>query len=465
MKPQTKATRVLVASGNQALATGDLIPASGYTMGVANGQLGLVSLTDAHANLDKNEFLGPTNNTAGTGVNTVSDVADVKFVVGTPASADISNMNSMTQGYSHKKFIESFPISANDRISFLGTAAVSRSRSAALLGAAVGGAGSFPVDAGTNYKLSVSFDSVRRDATHGTNTNSDTIYPYATTPASWTSIGITTDAERTDWIIQNLVYTTNVNSKYLKNSLPSGNKPVIAFALDLDGGGNGVAISAISAGTSIDFMVRNGQTLSYTADQAFVDTLTKLVADTAVTNSTEIGVVDLTAAAQAHDHLLLVALDEDRAVVEDREESVAVRLNVGPNEALYNSDSLNVDVIEVILGLNDGLTLSTMFKKEAKQHDWSPQWMGLTTNFIDTPNYFVESASYNTFIINHQTAQIVREGFTEEQQRVSMICVPSTNGVGEATTISGLNAVATPWLNSMPNITVDTDAAGTNLFV
>ena len=103
----------LVANGDQALASGSLIPASGHTLGIANGQLGAV-IADNSGTGTKNDFL-----TAG---DTIAVAPRIKLIQGTPSSADISGLTANSARYGHRTYVESNVIDSRYSIAVTGKA-------------------------------------------------------------------------------------------------------------------------------------------------------------------------------------------------------------------------------------------------------------------------------------------------------------------------------------------------------
>lgn len=459
----------LVASGNQALATANGIYDGAADSGVANGQLGVISWDDSATHIAKGDFFSATNDVAGTGPNTKADIRKIKIVQGTGNSADYSGLNANSIAHSAPSFIASKVITDKDEINFVGTAATVGRNSAFLVGADVAGTTSInPLDDSV-YRLSVGFHSTRRDKVFGTR-STDAAHLTTATPSTFSSIGLTTKADKVDWIIQRLVFEGALRSKAVNLSETgyTGTKPFIALAIDLDGGGTGTAISAVAAGTPFNFVTKNGTTYSYTPNAAFVASLTEAVANTSLLTTSEIGVVDLSTT-QAHDAILIVALDEGiNGVVTDHETRQKVRLRVSMNEVMYQDSNITylAEASRYIDPQGLGRHLQLEYIDRAKKQVYTQQWFGMSNSFLQAPDYINTSGTYNVFDIYTNEDKLMPEGRVEKIPHVTKILVPATSaGVGEATTVTSLNAILTPWLNSVGFETKLTDAAGTNLFV
>jgi hypothetical protein len=459
----------LIASGNQGLASGTLFPASGSSSSIAAGQLGIVNW-DNGSHLAKGTFLTATNNAAGTGVNTKTSVGAIKLIQGTANSANFSGLDALSNVYSEPSYIASQIIYGDDKIEFVGTASNVGRRSAFVAGAAVAGTTSiFPVD-DTEFTMHVAFHSTRRNKIFGTR-NTDMVTLSTLTP-TFADIGLTTKASKVDWIIQNLVFDSALRSGAvnLVDYPGANNKPFVAFAVDLDGGGTGTALSAIVAGTPFNFVTKNGVTYSYTPDAQFVATITESIANSSLLTTSEIGVVDLsTAGAQLHDAILVVALDENiNGVVTDKEVRQKVRLQVSMNKAMYQASN-NTYLVESSRYIDPqgvGRNLQIMYSDRAKKQVWSEQEFGTTREFLTSPDYINEAGTYNMFTIYSDRNWVTDEGRTEHRGDVTTILIPSTTaGVGSATTVTALNTVLQPWLDSVGYKNKITDASGGALFV
>ena len=142
----------LVASGNQALASGSLYPASGTALGIADGQLGLIAADDS-GTVAKNAFL-----TAG---QTIANAPRVKLVQGTPNSADISGLSANTSVFQDRPVVESRVIDSAHSIAITGRVANVGSRSAWLVGSATA-ANAITVVDNFEYELKLTFDGRRK---------------------------------------------------------------------------------------------------------------------------------------------------------------------------------------------------------------------------------------------------------------------------------------------------------------
>lgn len=453
--------KFLVASGNQALATsGSIFPSSGTSVGLVDGQLGIVSWDDSGV-VNKGSYLTATNG-PGSAPNEADDVKSIKIVQGTPNSADISQLNEIDGYFTHVPYMESDPINADSEIHFVGTAAATPLRSAWL-------ATGFRVNDYMETRLNLSFHgrSIRKQ--FGVN-NTDMIVGKSPS-VDYATLGFSTDAEKTNYINQNLVYELNRHSRVVLDARPmtttAASKPFVAFGVDVSGG-SGTAISALSAGTPVNFMVRNGITVSYTPDAQFIATITEAVANSTLTTSSTIEVVNLTnanAGTGTVDGVLIVALDPKRARVADYEPSTKVSLTLTGNDSVIGFATLT-EASKAYEGQGQGKWFRLKYEERAKSmQGWTKQWHGSTLTFLDSANYVQEGQEYNVFTITHGKEYQRDTGVMNKHNHVTHILVPSTSGASAANTLAGLNAVLAPWLNSCSKFTKDTPATAPSLFV
>lgn len=466
---QPRSETWLVAAGNQSFASTNGIYDTAGDTGVADGQLAVISWDESASHLDKGDFLTATNDIAGTGPNPVSEISKIKIVQGTAYSADYSGLNANSAVYNEGALVMSQVLDGTQKFEFVGVASTTGRRSAFVASNVTSGTTSFNPGDDTVYTMSVSFHSSRRDKIFGTR-STDAAHLSVLTP-TFADLGLATKAAKVDWLIQNLVFEAALRSRSvnLSTNPTIGSKPFIAFAIDIDGGGTGTAISAVTAGTPFNFITRNGTTYSYTPDAEFVATLTQAVANSDLLVTSEIGVVDLsTAGSQAHDMILIVALDEIvGGVVRDREPRQKVRLRVGMNEELYQNGNITylVEASTYLDAQGKGRDLAIAYETRAKKMVWSEQDHGHTNTFIQSADFIVESASYNVFDIVSNRDMLDYSGQIVQRPDITRILVPATAGVGEANTVTDLNAILQPWLDSVGYENKNTDAAGSNLFV
>lgn len=272
----------LVASGNQSFVTSGNISTTSNSVNIADGQLGVVVAEPGPAHLSVGDFLNTTNNPAGSAANTASDVPAIKIVQGTPKSAN----NAGVQGWHYEDvgLNESCIIRAGEVKSFTGVLYRIPEYSAVIVDAF-----GTPVD-DTEYAIYPSLYSVRKDRDFGRNPDQLSIVH---------NTGTQTATDKKDVLAQNLLFKLNLRSQLIDGYTPSwqatsGNKQILGFALNLGGAAGGTALGTIAEGDEIPVMVRDGVTINFTADAAFLETVNSWIANsTNITASTTIMPINL----------------------------------------------------------------------------------------------------------------------------------------------------------------------------
>jgi len=272
----------LVSSGDQALAKSGNISSAGTSVNIADGQLGVIAATAAQPHLNPGDFLGTTNNPAGSSTNTSSDVPAIRIVQGTPSSADTSEL----YGWHHEDpaYVKSGIIRTNTVKSFTAQVAAAPVLSSKLF--------SGMTDAGVSsqkeYSAFLEFRSRRNDRDYGANVEQ---LPIVVTTPDFTVVSV--DSEL-DWLISQFVYNLNVNSKLVNTPDYRGNKNMVAFAINTAGSNTGgTNISTLKVGDSVPFLKTGGVTYSTTVTKAMLETLNGLITNSDVDSSSTIEVVDL----------------------------------------------------------------------------------------------------------------------------------------------------------------------------
>lgn len=239
-----------------------------------------------------------------------------------------------------------------------------------------------------------------------------------------------------DHLIQNLVYTIDINSQAIVTDRGRGAQPIVAFALDR-AGLVGTAVSGLAAGYLPLITTTAGTRGIYlTAGQA-----TNLIAALPVGSS--IVTVDLTTAGTATgaDSIAIMALDR-RLAFDDRIPQVKIKLDVGLRYGFANSVFLD-ETSYAFEGQGVARNLDLEYKRTAQQlkynlnHDENP-----------IPNYpspISTSATYTRYNIEHYSSEQNDMGTTTKAPQTCVILVPS----GSSTTIGQLDTALDSWLESV----------------
>ena len=419
--------KILVLSGDQALATGAL-NTTGNTVNLQSAQGGVLSADQNSTTTAANNFI-----TAG---NTSLQVHKVKLVQGTPNSQNLSAVDGFNVG--HKAYVESGILDARKIISV--------STSLPELGVfdmqLMSGWTAPTVD--INYDLGITLESHKRDAEFTLNKRD------RMNVASHTITGSPTSP--TDELLQTWAHDLNVNSLWVK-----GVKPFVVFGINT-GGGAGTVINTITAATSVPFLLHDGVTYNFQSSITFVNSLTQAIAGGLAATAT-IEVLDkLTAGAAANvDALLVVGLDERQAVVFDDWTVTKVRVFADSGLAHTNAD----------------VALATEEASTGEQ--WYQRWKqiaafdGATYNVVshpyqlsqaNLPSYMDRTALYTATVIEFEhSEQTITVETHNPHQVVILLAATVTNptaaagtaytiATSDTTTITQLNASAGAWLSS-----------------
>lgn len=453
-----KSVKVLVSSGNQAFASaaGGIYPSSGNSHQVADGQLAMVSWDD-DGFVGKGLFLTATNG-PGAAPNEYDDVRYIRLVQGTSVSTDISGLNQYAGAYGDQNIVMSDVIDGRADITLIGEVQATGSRSAYVLGN-----NDFLTDDSSLSTINITFESRQRVQYFGAQIK-DGVKISVQTPV-FADISLTTDVQKRDWINQHFVYKMDGLSRYHQR----GRKPFVAFAIDIDGGGTGTALSAITAGVPFNYITRNGTTYSYTPDTEFVNTITNVIANTALLVTSEIGVVDLsTAGAQQHDAILIVALDETNAVATDRMQPKRVLLTPSYTDFLYNYGVTTLaEGSTPVDNTGEGRFWNIEYSKLADKQIWNQNWFKLNElSDLISQNPVSTATNYNVYLIQSYAEIATSHYHVERTPSLTILLVPATAGASEANTLTSLNGVLSPWLESCPSvIRTEMPSAAPGLFV
>lgn len=285
---QTPQETILVAEGNQALATGAFL-AGANALNIASGQYGVLS-ADQDGVTAANNFITAGQNTA--------QVKKVKVVRGTPYSSDLRLPNVF--GIGTKAYLDSPVIDPKGIVSVYTTlpeiAQYSMVKHTGLTAPTVS----------TDYQMTILLESITKDIEWAPQKRL-TITGHATTPA-------TAPTNITDWLLQHLAVDINQRS-ILTNGV---GEQFMVLGLGTAGG---TAIGALTAGTSINVELNGGVQYTYTATTPFIKALQQAVVDGTLLATDHIMNLNLaTAGAGANvTGLLVVALEERPAVIYDEE--------------------------------------------------------------------------------------------------------------------------------------------------
>lgn len=290
-KTQAPMEVIMVGTANTALASGNLVSSS-TAYNIASGQLGVLSW-DFEGTKTVGQFITASDDAA--------DVAAIKIIQGTPASANIHTADVFEIGDSAR--VES-GIIHRDKIRSVASMTYKTPVYSAHAVTDVP-----TITASTEYGTYVYLNSVRND--RDWSDNDEVAQHVVTTPASVSGI------DGKGWVISNLIYGLNSYSRVVNFSnsaqVRRGNKDFVVLGINTAGSNSGQALGTITcASTPTSFPIQkdydaqgNVTTTYLTADAALIASLAKVIkaqADSVaagntitnqITTSSTIEVVDL----------------------------------------------------------------------------------------------------------------------------------------------------------------------------
>lgn len=412
---------ILVAKSDAGLPVGGtaLVDTAG-NCNLADGQLGIFNAED---------------NTALTAGDTKADAPNIFIAQGTGNNGTGNYLNFP------RIFERGQTINGSKIVAYKGQSYAAPALEAWGIGATTAASDAINLADGNRYSVRIAFRGNRQEERVGTEAVSNITVNFT---ADFDKISGTTDAAKTDYIVQSFVSKINKHSRLSSN--PRGRLNVLAFAIDTaatTATSGSVAISGITAGTT----AINGITITAEMEAA----LDALASDTDndVTSSSLLVPVDLSTAGDSvptatTDFIALIALDElvvNDSPNEDRVMSVATRLEVGlggdfgNNVGLFNSQNATE---------GSGIARKWRIKYRgtmAQRWDGTNRsWLPLDTLDSDLP--VVAGETYDVYTIVHNTDINVASDNIAEVPAQEIILVPS----GDTATTAALEAVLNPYL-------------------
>ena len=406
-----------VAVANAANATENVFDPSTFVTNILDGQLGIVCDTHNSSTRAFNEYLDTTDDAV--------KVDEIRIVQGTPKSSDISTVSNLP--YGDKELVKSMKIKAKNGIMFTAKVAKASSNDAWVIGA--DGAGTISAVGDSDYKLHLQFLSKRNDRDFSVQGNENFTVSYST--PDYTTLAT---AEPLDHLVQNLVYSANLNSFALRYNMPfvkRGNKNFVAFAINFTGG-SGTKLGNITAGVGFPAIVSNGSNVNFIPDADFVQTITNIIANGSsygIDADTTIELVDLSTAGAADvaQGILLVALDHKLAAARDEIAQVKVRMNVGLEYGFNSGTSTTkVNLSKPYEGEGKARVWQLEFDKRARLNIFTQQNRMYGEYFLQPPTYIDQTKDYTAYIIEHKDEYQVAYSHDSEYFHRLIILVPVT---------------------------------------
>lgn len=429
---------IFVPTGNQALKVTGTLSTTSNSVNIANGQLGVMVATHK-ANLP-----GLTWGDWMPASTSCLDVDAIKIISGTSYSSN----TSVIDGWDIKRPFNESPVIHRDSVrAFSARLATTPTFHSDLF---------WNFDATvaadlTQYKMYIEMRSVRNDRDYGRNV--DTL-PITFQSPEYSSLAAITDTRA--HLLANLIHKVNLQSQAVSTSpkfASRGNKPVIAFAIDISGG-SGVALGTIECGDTIPVIVtsRNGVTLTnnYIADAAFVETVADWLttSGTPLTAASTIELVNIstagTAGTPAIDAMVVMGLDQEVAQAYDDIYSTKVRTDV------ELADGLRIDPLFSNLQLSAAFDGGTSGRQWRIRYDtrgfggqYNLQLTGHLDNVIPIPTGIDETLDYSAFILDIYDVEDRLTTSQQTQKRI-IIIMPTTCTCVEAGVLGTFDVADAP---------------------
>jgi hypothetical protein len=416
--------KILVVKGNETLPTDGtpLTDPATLDVNLNDGQVGLLDVTPGSSTF--NQFI----NNAGS--LTFNDVPVIKIVQGTNKSSDPGSANVP---FTKRPYETSVEIIGKNVVAYTGKKYAGGKRSASVL------APSATPQELAKYSIYLGFRG-RRVTEFDAGIHAVVKKKVEYNTPEYSTLGYTSD---TDDLVQNLVYQLDQNSQQFQPFFGNfgGSWKEIAFAVDVSGG-SGTAISAITAGTSVPVIVTpDGITRSVVFDQEMVDTLADVVANTPLTTSSTIELVDLsTSGSGTSDYILIMAMNEIPAYI-DRDPTLKIRIDCGAGDR-FEDEGLNFSV-----GCNP-------FEGQGTYRQWKIYWDNTNGQraysqnrdlypVLVYPTSLVDGETYDALILEHYSSSQVQFTGTSNSPYKTIVLIPNT-GTGKAAILDGLNDWLSP---------------------
>jgi hypothetical protein len=425
---------IFVVKGDRVVPTGDFATAT-TALNLQDGQLGVLAW-------DFDSTVRPLGEYKRAGDDS-NEVQAIKVVVGTPKSQKIHLADIFEAG--DKGFLESGVINKTNI----------RSVSVKLPEYPVAGAQCFefaftPVE-DTEYKAYIRLKSVRNDRFYGDN---DEVI-HAVVPAIADLTTITNDQS---FVLEQLAYTFNLQSKAVSltgsNGNRKGNRNVVVFGVD-SSGASGTVVGDITVGTSIPFMTVDGVSSNYIADEALVQALAALIADSNSVINAASTIENLQYSTNSNftlDTLVVVGLAHNTAAAYDDVEQVMVQpeLNLaGGFRDVAGSISKGTDV-NASEGTGQGSKWLIEWRHRAGLAVHTAQLQPRGDWFIEGKNYINPDYFYTSYILEYFDTEDTLTSTEVSPKRLILLFraeVPAAQ-VLDVDTISGETNAKIPFITS-----------------
>ena len=453
----------LVAGGDQALQTS---PSAVAPVSIDDYANDAVNIADLQLGvLIKDEQFPDRYNTFLVAGELASDFSKIQLVQGTPYSSNVSLVDAHRRG--HQSYVKSNDIDANGASLSVVSKPFTQSKSSAwVLGDVAGSTGEFlPLD-NVIYPFRIGFGG-RKSKKRNSQSGVSRMFVNMVKE----SITYTNDVDR---FLQRTAASLNVNSSLRSRGarLRHGSKPGIVFAMNLVGGA-GTPLSDFvvgNLGNQVPYEIKDGRTLTIEITEDLIATVAEMIAVVGAqyTAASTIEVIDLSTAgsvamaagAAAADALMFLALDDERAVVDDRVESVKTLIEKVGTENFPNLKK--TEASRMYRGQGRGWQLFQDYQRRALMEIFAEETFPQENRPASLPPVYFsnDDTKYNVHEVWHSWAEYKDVQRIERNNQVVIL-----EPIADTTTKASLNAVLAPWLNSVSMLKKFTDATAPSLFI
>jgi hypothetical protein len=289
----------------------------------------------------------------------------------------------------------------------------------------------------SNYGIYVQLDGRRQEREFGQNTD---------TLNGSTSTGPVLPTDAKDFVFQTIAFKLNQQSQ-----LVGGSKRMVALGVSLDGSGGGVALSTLTEGSTISFMVQNGVTYTMQVTNPLIRSLANQIASSDLLVSSTIVAIDTTTAGNAAkvDALVVVGIDAELAAYEDDVMQVRTEVTLNPKDEFESEGT--VTTVYGAEAKNSGRIVANYNKHRAQLNIHTKQLTPYGEYFSEGYSYINPSLNYGSFIVEFYDNESVLNGQFEYEKKATIYWAqtePSTLSV------DGVEAGETAILAFTPTETV-----------
>lgn len=428
---KVKIEKILIADGNSALVAGGTA--------LIHPTTGVINLTDGQLGIFAGDGGTITKNTAIAAGTTKFDAPNIYIAQGNANSANPKVASSSPlpiRAYERSQIVKAGFVGP-----YTGRASAAGTNCTWLVGRKDGTGAEIVPLSDTYYKLTLAFSGRMVEYLNGR--NSAAIYPEFTT-RDFDDLGIATETNQRDYVVQNLVANANMESKVYPNN-PSGAE-VVALAISETGVGTGTAISGIAAGNITIGVDAEGNNIVVVFTSEMVTSLKKALTANGgpLDNTAEIVAYNTATAGNGSttaDVMAFIMLDRDLAYF-DRIPQIKSRVNVGLEEG-FSSLVYNAQVAAAYEGEGKGRHWKLYYESTDELRKFNTEQLP-SAYVMQYTSEIDESDTYYVYTFDHALPDVTSGGEYTDMPHKTIVIIPS----GDTTTLASFEAVLNPWMES-----------------